>query len=550
MITNSLPINAGNPSLAHQTGENPTGSLALDKLKPISDGTTNNWLTSGNIIRAELCLGSAVALTASIATCIFYTTISAKAAPVIACALPVSFAVLAGYAAWQAYTTPDYDNTAEVAKYREQCKNSSLEEAFQKHGHWVSERKLLTQEQVLEKYIDESSKILTIPDLLTYDQKVKTLIKNTQSTFTLPSPKEHNQERFKKMCSTLSYDETAKLHGHKNIFDWELFSNEKFNESYLKKESSLLGLPAICDFYKTTENNRREFDVNSTYTIPNPIRLQKKIQEDCKTMSFKDIEKLHTLHYIFDWELLTPDDFHAKYQEYREYLFSTKGLNAVISHYKKTLETRNMSKVSYEIPHPQSFSNQWLALDLPLKEVLENYDLNELIEYKIIQDPSQISSLLKLTDTLKSIKSTYRQGVNKAEHESSRLVSEENERFKAEIETIRMAETLLYQNKQQKALRLKDLNDELSLAVQNRDFESVDRLKQKINQLKLENLIGGLFTPDQFSLIQSENEAESRHRSNLEQIANKKTAELATLKSILKQGLETLEQEYEKTKKP
>ena len=526
-------------------------TLAEKTLQAESDGTTNYWLTSGNILRAELATGSAAATTASIASYLFYGAVAATVGPIIASILPVPLIAIAGYTAWQAYSTPDYDNTLEVSRYREEAKSLPLEESFKKHGKWVAERKILTQEQVTEKYVNETGKTHNIPDLLTYHQKIETLLKNTGSSYILPSPKENNQERFKKACISLNYDETVKLHGLANIFDWELFSPENLTETYLKKEQSLKGLPAICAFYETAENSRKQFDTQSAYTIPQPIRHQKKFQEDCATMSLKAIEKLHTLNYLFSWQLLTPKEFSTKYQEHVEHLFTTEGINSVIAYYKKTEELRNTTTtngVSYEIPKPQSFSKRWMALDIPLERILFHHNMNELIEHRVILDPTYIALLKNLQSQFAQIQTNYKKSCNNEELEYTSAISTENTRFEKEEKVLELALNLLYEKRREQKLRIRDAEKELSIAIQNKDPVNIERLSKKIKQLQTENFLKGLFTTDPYTLNDSLNSVKSTHWSNIEQIQNRKATHLLNLSLAFTQEKRKLEQIYTEEK--
>ncbi len=525
--------------------------LAKKTLDPISDGTTNYFLTRGNITRLELATGSVLATGASIASYVLYGSIATILGPTLATILPIPLLAIAGYSALQAYSTPDYDNTLEVAKYREEAKSSPLEEIFQKHGKWVSERKLLTQNQVTQKYIDETGDIKTVPALLAYHQKIEKLIKNTESDYTLPNPKVH-QKRLQKDCIALSYDELVKHHALENIFDWELLSPENLIENYLKKEGSLRGLPAICDFYQKTENSRKQFDTGSAYSIPNPIRLQKKIQEDCKQMSLKDIENLHTLNYLFSWQLLTPSDFSPKYQEHVDHLFTTEGINSVIAYYKKTQEIRNTNHttgISYEIPHPESFSKRWMALDASLEKIVLHSNLNELIEYKIIQDPSLIQSLKTLQSQFKSVQKTYENSVRTVEKEYQTSCTNEKQRFKSEKGNIEVSLELLYKNQREKELRIKDIENELSRARFNGDYANVRRLEEKLHQTKTENFLKDLFTTDVYTLKNSLDKAEGMHRYNMDQIQNRKTKDLFNIALILTKEKKELEDQYTQVKK-
>ncbi|MES2199832.1 MAG: hypothetical protein V4489_06660 [Chlamydiota bacterium] len=526
---------------------NPTTTLAQKTL----DGTTNYWLTTGNILRAELATGSATAAIAAIASYVFSGAVTAVAGPIVAFALPIPLAILAGHAAWQAYSTPDYDNTLEVASYREKAKFSPLEEDFKKHGKWLSERKIVTQEQFTQKYIDESALISTVPDLLAHHKKLETLIKNTGSEYILPSPKEHNQERLKKACIALSYDETVRLHGSKNIFDWELFSPKNLIINYEKAESLRRGLPSICNFYEQTEKNRKEFDTQNLYSTPHPKRHQKRIQDDCSKMSLKDIDNLHTLPYLFSWSLLSPEEFKIKYQEHAEHLFTTKGINSVIAYYKKTQEALNAANerdFSYEIPHPKSFSKSWMAQDIPLEQTLLHYNVNGLIEYGIIQDPSHGRALQNLQTRYESLLVDYRRSSDRLNENFEKNSLNENRRFEREEQSLRGQLEFLEKNQKEKNLRIRDVLNELSQAKQRGDIESSGRLEEKLLKIQQENFIDGLFTPSPYSITRSLVEVESLHNSKMRQIEKQKTTDIFNLGVNLAKGKRGLEDEYKKVK--
>lgn len=419
-------LKAGIVMLGKIDGNSLIGSLQSNPPKPptktedvahkvlISDGTSNYWLTTGNIKRAGWTF-----LAAASASPLIFHVFSVTIGVATTTLLPISFLLTVG-CLWSAYKTADYDNTAEVATYREECKHLSLEEAFKKYGKWISERKLLTQEQVTVKYKDLEKKITHIPDILGYHQKTRDLIK--KGFFTLPSPKESNQERFQKSCSTLSLDEAIDLYTLEYIFTWQLFTPSELNEKYIEKENSLKGLPALWKFYQEMENHRKQFDTENIYSIPDHAMLKKKIQEDCSDMSLKEIERLHTLEFLFSWNLLTPEQFTKKYEEEAETLFSTEGIRSVIAYYKKMQKIRNTASargLSYPIPTPEGFSPRWLNKNYSLEEVLFQHNLKELIEYKIIKDPFLIDSLHSLESQFLKSETNYKQFKENIEKEET-----------------------------------------------------------------------------------------------------------------------------------
>ncbi len=401
-----------------------TGSLQPNSSKPTTktqdvahkilsvDGTTNDWLTTGNLKRA----GWTFLATAAASPLIFHV-FSITLGVATTTLLPLSFLLTIG-CLWSAYKTSDYDNTAKVSIYREECKHLSLEASFKKHSKWVSERKLLTQEQVTVKYKDQEKQITHIPDILRYHQKMQKLI--NKDFYSLPTLKESNQERFQKICSTLSLDEAIDLYTLEYIFTWQLFSPEELKEKYLEKENSLKGLPSLWKFYQEIENHRKQFDTENIYSIPDHATLKKKIQEDCSDMSLKEIESLHTLEFLFSWNLLTPEQLIKKYEEQAETLFSTEGIHSVITYYQKIQKIRNTASargLSYPIPSPESFSKRWINKNFSLEEVLFQHNIKELIEYRVIKDPLFIDSLYRLENQFLKSKAKYMQSKENAEKE-------------------------------------------------------------------------------------------------------------------------------------
>ncbi len=441
-----------------------TSSIAQKILQ--SDGTTNHFLTEGTIKRAGWTF---LALAASAASPLIFYIFSATLGNTLTVILPIPI-LIAIRCAFNAYTTPNYENTAEVSRYREECKLIPLEEAFKKHGNRVSERKLLTNEQISQKYTAETKNIDTIPDLLAYHQKIQNL--TGIEKFTLPSAKETNQKRFQRSCATLTLDEAIDLYTLEYIFTWNLLSPEEFKEKYLQKESSLHGLPALMDFYQNVENSRKQFDKENLYSLPDCISLKKKIQDDSADMSLKEIENLHSLEFLFSWNLLTVEQFVKKYEVHVETLFNTEGIHSVIAYYQKIQKIRNTASIrgiSYPIPPPEHFSNRWLEKDYSLEHIICQQNIKQLIEYRIIQTPFFIDSLVRLENEFQKNQTKYtksKEHIEKEEYLAS-IYPDPSKKEPKNIEQI----------KKQKEISLDILKNEY--------LENKIRLEQEYSRLKL-----------------------------------------------------------------
>ncbi len=235
------PVTSNPPEL-HEKSK--ITAVAKKALEPISEGS-KTWITPGNMERAAYTTGAALLATAAVASYTFSPTLLSGSAYIISGAasvavyvasiairiLPAPLAALSGCALWAACETPDYDNPRELAKYKEEATSMSLKQIFTKHPNgWAGVHKIITQEQFIQKFKEETSKINNIPDLEKYGQG---LSYKTNGFYKLPSPKELNQERLKIECASLSYDEAIKLHdGLANIIGWKLFSFEQIRESH------------------------------------------------------------------------------------------------------------------------------------------------------------------------------------------------------------------------------------------------------------------------------------------------------------------------------
>lgn len=229
MISNTTIVsnNSDLPLYNNFIKKTPIPALAQKILGP----NANHWITPGNMERVTLAVGAAIAASAALASYIFSKSIGAILSSVItsiaAPILPISLMATAGYIALRSYNIRDYDNPLELSKYQEETKSMSLEETLKKNGSNTG--KILTQEQFIEKYIEETKKIDNIPDLQKYYSK---LIPLTNESLKLPCIKEYNQQRLQEACSSLSFNEAIQLHGgFSNVYNWRLLSPKQRKEN-------------------------------------------------------------------------------------------------------------------------------------------------------------------------------------------------------------------------------------------------------------------------------------------------------------------------------
>ncbi len=128
-----------------------------------------------NVNNVQKVLEGAIELTAASISLIYKSTLEIIALP---------FLGLEFLGEWASYATIDYDNPIEITKQKKECEGLSLEAACKKYGNRVFTKKLLTQEQVMEKYFEEEPKITDTKDLLQYRKTIKLLTLGT--TYTLP----------------------------------------------------------------------------------------------------------------------------------------------------------------------------------------------------------------------------------------------------------------------------------------------------------------------------------------------------------------------------
>lgn len=228
--------------LFSQNKEPSLAPLVQKTLEPKSNESQAYWITE----RAALTLAATTLAAAAAAAYVFSKTI-ASVASAVACAgvtlLPIALMGTAGYVAWQAYNTIDYDNPRELAQCKEEAKSLPLCEIFKKHPNGrAGGNKIITQELFTQKYIEESSKLNTVPHLENYRYSIR----GTNGFFNFPSSledKERNQKRLKEACSSLTFDEVVTLHGGlNNVITWDLLSPDqiKGNEASFKEMSNLL----------------------------------------------------------------------------------------------------------------------------------------------------------------------------------------------------------------------------------------------------------------------------------------------------------------------
>lgn len=209
------------------------GSTINDKISRfVSARISDCSLTPGNQERVAYIVGAAIAVKMALVSHSSSEVIVSIAARILSSVvvriLPTSLMALAGYAIWQAYQTPDYDNPREMALYRKEAEILPLVEIFKKHTFNVRFKEVLTQEQVTKKFTEETAKIDNVKDLEEYRSNLSWRVQG----FEIPSVKEINQERLKKEAISLSYDEIIKRHeGLVNVLEWGLLTQEHVNNN-------------------------------------------------------------------------------------------------------------------------------------------------------------------------------------------------------------------------------------------------------------------------------------------------------------------------------
>jgi|GEM_PF-3482226 len=442
------------------------------------------WITSGNLERAGLGFLASLSATAGVAASYFSPVIAGTIGATGAALLPFGFA--AGTIAWltSAYLTRNYDSSAEVAKYRQECANFSLEQAFAKHGKYVWERKLLSESEVVEKFLAAQNMLANVPAAEEHFRNTSMLLAATG--FTLPSPRETAQNRFQTECFSLTLEEAITLHGLEAIFSWQLYSPEDFLKRYAEHENDLRSLDKIQQFYKKAEAVRRQLDFLNLYEIPSPERLLKKLREECANMSYEEIVTMHSLECVFSSNLLTPEEFKTKYEEYTKKLFRNFGIQRLINDYKKTLKTRietYANNIFYEIPHPKNFKNIWVKTtkNYPFERILGECDISDLIKYEIVEDSVYADCLKTLESTFGALKAKEKTDILNIENEHSLTVRQAKNGLNRALETARIAKNAIESARDERARKIAILRADFEEAERAGNFELANRIGERIN---------------------------------------------------------------------
>lgn len=244
-----------------------TISLNTPNVSLIQDGTTNSYFSEGMIERALWTAGSAVCLTGAGATALSGFI-----------AAPIGLTAIAVACLYKAYMTRNYDSSAEVAVYRKECKDISLESALENHGKYVFARKLLSPEEVKQKYLEAEQLLRNIPAITAFYSAIEKYRQqgDLDGSYAITAPIFRLQNQFQEICASLPFSSIENEHSLENIFVWRLLSQEDFSKKYRDYQLSLFtvqGIKAVIDHYRAVQEIQAKQPSNNHYTIPHPRDL-------------------------------------------------------------------------------------------------------------------------------------------------------------------------------------------------------------------------------------------------------------------------------------
>jgi hypothetical protein len=224
-------------------------------------------------------------------------------------ALPVGLTALAVAALYKAYTTRNYDSSREVAAYRKECSNGSLEKALKNHGHFVFSRKLLSTEELNKKYIEAENNLHTIPSLITFHSSIEAFRKQGDDTnlYTIPNPR-RLQKHFQELSAYLSILDIESKHSLEYLFSWELLSPKSFKEKYREHQYylfSISGIGAVIAHYKKTQKALEFQPAEVSYEIPEPKDLSEHWYNSLKTMDLDTLQSDSTINDLITYKIIS-----------------------------------------------------------------------------------------------------------------------------------------------------------------------------------------------------------------------------------------------------
>lgn len=348
----------------------------------------------------------------------------------------IPFFLGTGLCVWQISTIRDYDSPKELEKYREQCASLTFENCLKEHGDYMFTRHLFgSQEEFTAKYQDYENTISSFKTVIAYRQKFEQDLRRLNCAYTLPPL---NVLRYQKECETLTFEQIEKLHSLELVFTYKLLSPALFLEKYERHEASLPGLAGMMTlFYRTRAEQVRSHEGNN-YPIPNPERHIPRIREECKTLALGDAIYKHGYEHLFRYNLLTPELFVTKYNEYTKHLLQSDGINAVLSFYQRTKAAYPVSNpISYEIPEPKYLSRLWheKILENSATEILNTYNLSQLVELEILPKTSAYRELLlEMVHSKKTARTNCEKEQQEAQQRYERALAQIDNDSKAELD--------------------------------------------------------------------------------------------------------------------
>jgi hypothetical protein len=197
---------------------------------------------------------------------------------------------------------------------------------------------------------------------------------------------------------TLTLDQAIDKHG-RYIFEKQLIPPDEFEKKFIQESQQIISIPVFLDRHLQMQVITKIYG-NNQYKVPNPALLQEKFQKETRDLSLEEIDQRGNLEFLFSLQLVSPEEFLIKYSQHQQYLLKTKGLTAVISYYNYIKEKIQLQpvNVSYEIPPPKFFHKEWIASlsSMDLKQFLSGSKLEDIIFYKMIEDPDHIRQVKEI----------------------------------------------------------------------------------------------------------------------------------------------------------
>ncbi len=350
------------------------------ELPDISTTTSRNYWKNAKVQKATM--GTLSTLT-TIGSCVLFTAVVLGSLSPLALLGAVPLLAIGGTLAYKAYATKDYNSPQEVKGYRKQCLTMSLPEIIKEHGHKnLFHKQLLSQGAFRVKYKSEEAQLRGLPAIVDLYRKYESYIKGTG--FVVPHPSE-SLVAFKNNCRYMTLDQISSLHSLDYLFDWRLLEPKEFETKYLEKQSTLNGLLEVQHLHAKVSVAKNKTDNGRIYNIPSPLELIPAYRAAGKQESLGEILAKHGYENLCRYELLSKEDFQAKYHEHVENLLLKNGLPAALNFYE-SMKSAALQSPAYRIPDPSSLSATWhrQVVNKSAIEIFTEFNLDQLLRLNIL----------------------------------------------------------------------------------------------------------------------------------------------------------------------